>query len=125
MQTRREKEKDVQCKIRLHTIPYHTIPYHTIPYHTIPYHTIPYRTVPYHTIPYRTIPYHTTCHFLVDLQTCKMPPNIQIYKALCHFVFHYQGLSPRDVQVIELHDCFSVNELLTYEGLGLCAEGKL
>lgn len=26
--------------------------------------------------------------------------------------------------MVELHDCFSVNELLTYEGLGLCAEGK-
>lgn len=33
-------------------------------------------------------------------------------------------MSPSDVQVIELHDCFSTNELLTYEGLGLCAEGK-
>lgn len=29
-----------------------------------------------------------------------------------------------DVQVIELHDCFSVNELLTYEALGLCEPGK-
>lgn len=25
--------------------------------------------------------------------------------------------------MIELHDCFAQNELLTYEGLGLCAEG--
>jgi acetyl-CoA acetyltransferase len=25
--------------------------------------------------------------------------------------------------VIELHDCFSANELITYEALGLCAEG--
>ena len=33
-------------------------------------------------------------------------------------------MSPNDVQVVELHDCFSTNELLTYEGLGLCAEGK-
>jgi acetyl-CoA acetyltransferase len=23
-----------------------------------------------------------------------------------------------------LHDCFATNELLTYEGLGLCDEGK-
>ena len=29
-----------------------------------------------------------------------------------------------DVDVIELHDCFSANELLTYEALGLCAEGE-
>ncbi|XP_029473651.1 non-specific lipid-transfer protein [Rhinatrema bivittatum] len=34
------------------------------------------------------------------------------------------GLKPEDVDVIELHDCFSVNELLTYEALGLCAPGK-
>ena len=26
--------------------------------------------------------------------------------------------------VVELHDCFSANELLTYEALGLCAEGQ-
>jgi sterol carrier protein 2 len=32
--------------------------------------------------------------------------------------------SPQDVQVIELHDCFSCNELLTYEALKLCPEGK-
>ena len=25
---------------------------------------------------------------------------------------------------MELHDCFSANELITYEGLGLCEEGK-
>ncbi|MGW1887919.1 lipid-transfer protein [Streptomyces sp. NPDC001970] len=29
-----------------------------------------------------------------------------------------------EVDVIELHDCFSVNELLTYEALGLAEEGK-
>jgi acetyl-CoA acetyltransferase len=33
------------------------------------------------------------------------------------------GVSPKDVQVVELHDCFTVNELLTYEALGLCPEG--
>lgn len=29
-----------------------------------------------------------------------------------------------DVDVIELHDCFSTNELITYEALGLCPPGK-
>ena len=33
------------------------------------------------------------------------------------------GVSINDVQVIELHDCFSANELITYEGLGLCPPG--
>lgn len=34
------------------------------------------------------------------------------------------GISPDQVDVIELHDCFSVNELITYEALGLCPIGK-
>ncbi|NXC18420.1 NLTP protein, partial [Corythaeola cristata] len=38
--------------------------------------------------------------------------------------FEKAGLKPTDVDVIELHDCFSVNELITYEALGLCPEGK-
>jgi acetyl-CoA acyltransferase len=33
-------------------------------------------------------------------------------------------LGPEDIQVIELHDCFSANELITYEALGLCGEGE-
>ena len=33
------------------------------------------------------------------------------------------GLGPEDVQVVELHDCFTSNELITYEALGLCSEG--
>jgi len=37
---------------------------------------------------------------------------------------HQCGLTPSDAQVIELHDCFSANELVTYEALGLCPEGK-
>lgn len=38
--------------------------------------------------------------------------------------FESAGLNPADVDVIELHDCFSANELLTYEALGLCPEGS-
>jgi len=39
-------------------------------------------------------------------------------------VYEQSGLGPENVQVIELHDCFSTNELITYEGLGLCEAGK-
>jgi sterol carrier protein 2 len=34
------------------------------------------------------------------------------------------GLGPDEIDVIELHDCFTANELLTYEALGLCGEGE-
>lgn len=38
--------------------------------------------------------------------------------------YEKSGLGPGDIDVIELHDCFSSNELLTYEALGLCPEGE-
>jgi len=39
-------------------------------------------------------------------------------------VYEQAGIGPEDIDVIELHDCFAPNELLTYEALGLAAEGK-
>jgi acetyl-CoA acetyltransferase len=39
-------------------------------------------------------------------------------------VYAQAGITPDDVSVIELHDCFSANELITYEALGLCADGE-
>ncbi|CAM5235371.1 propanoyl-CoA C-acyltransferase OS=Streptomyces alboniger OX=132473 GN=CP975_10345 PE=3 SV=1 [Streptomyces alboniger] len=39
-------------------------------------------------------------------------------------VYERSGLGIEDVDVVELHDCFSVNELLTYEALGMCAAGE-
>ncbi|MDI5975593.1 lipid-transfer protein [Amycolatopsis magusensis] len=44
--------------------------------------------------------------------------------AAANRVYEQAGIGPEDVDVIELHDCFSTNELLTYEALGLCAEGE-
>ncbi|GFU16183.1 non-specific lipid-transfer protein [Nephila pilipes] len=39
-------------------------------------------------------------------------------------LFQKTGLKPSDVNVVELHDCFATNELITYEALGLCDVGK-
>jgi acetyl-CoA acetyltransferase len=39
-------------------------------------------------------------------------------------VYEESGIGPEDVDVIELHDCFTTNEVLTYEALGLCGEGE-
>ncbi|MFC1413090.1 lipid-transfer protein [Streptacidiphilus sp. N1-12] len=44
-------------------------------------------------------------------------------RAAARAVFEQSGLGIEDVDVVELHDCFSINELLTYEALGMCAEG--
>jgi acetyl-CoA acetyltransferase len=38
--------------------------------------------------------------------------------------YEQAGIGPEDVDVVELHDCFAHNELLSYESLGLCKEGE-
>ena len=39
-------------------------------------------------------------------------------------VYEQSGLGPEDIQVVELHDCFTTNEVISYEALGLCGEGE-
>lgn len=38
-------------------------------------------------------------------------------------VYEAAGIGPDELDVVELHDCFTANELITYEGLGLTPEG--
>jgi acetyl-CoA acetyltransferase len=49
--------------------------------------------------------------------------GLEMTRAAARSAYEESGLGPEDAQVIELHDCFSANELLTYEGLGLCETG--
>ena len=39
-------------------------------------------------------------------------------------VYEAAGVGPEEIDVVELHDCFATNELLTYEALGLAGEGE-
>lgn len=48
----------------------------------------------------------------------------EMTRAAAESVYERSGLGPGDFQVIELHDCFSTNELITYEALGLCPAGE-
>jgi acetyl-CoA acetyltransferase len=38
-------------------------------------------------------------------------------------VYETAGVGPDDIDVVELHDCFAHNEVITYEALGLCEPG--
>src|SRR6201999_2850219 len=38
--------------------------------------------------------------------------------------YEVAGIGPRDLDLVELHDCFATAELLHYENLGLCGEGE-
>ncbi len=44
-------------------------------------------------------------------------------KSAAKAVYEASGIGPDDLDVVELHDCFAQNELISYEALGLCAEG--
>ncbi|MEO8506665.1 MAG: lipid-transfer protein [Betaproteobacteria bacterium] len=44
-------------------------------------------------------------------------------RAAARQTYEQAGIGPDDVDVVELHDCFAHNELLSYEALGLCPEG--
>ena len=44
-------------------------------------------------------------------------------KAAADQVYQQAGVSPQDLRVVELHDCFTTNELITYEAIGLTPEG--
>jgi acetyl-CoA acyltransferase len=43
--------------------------------------------------------------------------------AAARHVYDTAGVDPRDIRVAELHDCFTTNELISYEALGLTEEG--
>jgi acetyl-CoA acetyltransferase len=45
-------------------------------------------------------------------------------KRASNAVYEAAGIGPEDIRVVELHDCFAQNEVITYEGLSLCGEGE-
>lgn len=50
--------------------------------------------------------------------------GFDLSKAAADKVYEAASVAPDDVDVVELHDCFAQNELITYEALGLCGEGE-
>lgn len=59
-----------------------------------------------------------------DEKSCIKIIGADMTRAAAQKVYEQSGLGPENAQVVELHDCFSCNELITYEGLGLCPVGK-
>merc|ERR1719272_2804509 len=60
---------------------------------------------------------------LEDASVIKMVGSDMSRKASSE-AYKQAGKGPDSVDVLELHDCFSANELITYEALGLCPEGQ-
>jgi acetyl-CoA acyltransferase len=49
--------------------------------------------------------------------------GFQIGREAAQRAFHEAGIAASDVDLAEVHDCFTVNEVLAYEALGLCPPG--
>ncbi|KAF4682782.1 hypothetical protein FOZ60_010091 [Perkinsus olseni] len=49
--------------------------------------------------------------------------GIEMAKKAAKTCYKESGIAAKDVNVVELHDCFSINELLLYEALGFSREG--
>lgn len=47
-----------------------------------------------------------------------------ITEETAHQLYEETGIGPEDVDIIELHDAFTISELLYYECLGLCGKGE-
>jgi len=50
------------------------------------------------------------------------PPRMTIDAA--HAVYEEAGLGPEDLDLVQVHDAFAIEELMYYELLGLCREGE-
>jgi acetyl-CoA acetyltransferase len=58
-----------------------------------------------------------------SLDSCMNIAGYNMAAAAAKQVYEESGLGPDDLDVVELHDCFSANELISYEALGLTPEG--
>ncbi|XP_073999184.1 sterol carrier protein X-related thiolase isoform X2 [Rhodnius prolixus] len=56
-------------------------------------------------------------------KSCMKIVGYDMTKTAAERLFSSTGRKPDEVDVVELHDCFSANELITYEALGLCPPG--
>src|SRR6266498_2022738 len=64
---------------------------------------------------------HTTDYLPLDK---KDAPTFSIARRAAEKAFRTANLTPRDLQGAEVHDCFSITEIVAYEILGLAESGK-
>jgi acetyl-CoA acetyltransferase len=61
-------------------------------------------------------PWEEACQILPDVNTLTRRAATQAYEQA--------GVSPEDLDLVELHDCFATAELVHYDNLMLCKEGE-
>ena len=57
-------------------------------------------------------------------EACQILPDVnQLTKNAAKQAYEQAGVGPSDLNLVELHDCFAMAELVHYDNLGLCEEG--
>jgi acetyl-CoA acetyltransferase len=59
-----------------------------------------------------------------DARDMREVVGFSMAQAAAEQVYDAAGVGPQDLDVVELHDCFTHNELISYEALGLCPVGE-
>jgi acetyl-CoA acetyltransferase len=59
-----------------------------------------------------------------DAQDMREVVGFSMAREAARRVYEAAGVGPQDIDVVELHDCFAQNELVSYEALGLCGVGE-
>jgi acetyl-CoA acyltransferase len=58
-------------------------------------------------------------------EACQVLPNVNtLTRNAAQQAYAQSGVSPEDLDLIELHDCFATAELVHYDNLGLCQPGE-
>jgi acetyl-CoA acetyltransferase len=60
-------------------------------------------------------PWQEACQVLPDVNT--------LTRSAAHQAYEQAGVGPKDLNLVELHDCFATAELVHYDNLMLCEEG--
>lgn len=67
---------------------------------------------------------HRVSHIIADfLGQLSSVASFDMTKSAADQVYATAGIGPEDIDVVELHDCFTTNEVLSYESLGLTPLG--
>ena len=50
--------------------------------------------------------------------------SLRAAREAAHEAYEMAGIKPRDIDVAEVHDCFTIAEIIAYEDLGFCKPGE-
>jgi acetyl-CoA acetyltransferase len=65
----------------------------------------------------------TDCPVTFEAGDMREVVGFSMAQAAARQVYEAASVDPQDIDVVELHDCFAQNELISYEALGLCPVG--